>query len=623
MSQGAERTWSPGSLSGDIRSHPDRLLRDHLDGTYLLMSDISAYHGLEDIVPDDVLEAAGITHDLGKCHKLFQEHLDGKGEGVDHSLPSAWFTLDMAEKYRDSEETPLIWIMESVRRHHTHMDDASSAAGFWEAYTPEQYLERCGMMKKLVPSWTEFMTAEEWEGYADALFMNDESFINEKTWLFYRLLYSLLVTADRMDAVGIRSLKMDNIPVLKMPDFSSDKASPLNDWRSEVHNLCMKAAEKINKPGLFTLTLPTGAGKTITGLDIAHSMAEKWHGRTIIYAMPFISIIEQNSSVAKGLFGKENVQEDHSKGYIRVTEGNSKTPWSRMQNIFRYWRSPVVLTTMVQLWEAIYSPRANDSMDFHRLSNAVVIMDEPQTVNPRYWKGFGKTLQFLSDRLGTTFILMTATQPSSEIAPQTIEFPYNRHGYTVLPGKHGLESLPGLIAKHIDDFPDGSGLMVLNTRVSALQVYRMLKDKLPGPVLFLSTWMVPRHRRKIMEVLKYLEEKKIKHYLVSTQAVEAGVDLDFDWVFRDMGPLDSIIQVAGRCNRHCRKQKQGKVLVAELQTEKGRSYCNMVYDDLLLDSSRRYLQLPDSVNTFDESSVKSIVKEYYASLDDVLGKEPV
>ena len=627
MFQDVERNWSPGSLSGDIKSHPDRTLKDHLEGTFDLMKSLTEANKLEAFVPQEILKAVGTTHDLGKSHHLFQEYLNGRGKGVDHSLPSAWFTLNQARYYANSKDLPLIWMVESVRRHHTHMVDAKSSVRSWASYKPSMYLDHCVRMKELIPNWDEFMTAEEWEFYSDSLILDEEDFISEDHWLFYRLLYSLLITSDRMDAIGIRSLNVVNMPALKLPDFSSKEPSPLDEWRTEVHILCMKAVQNFNSPGLFTLTLPTGAGKTITGLDIAHTIAEQCQSKTIIYAMPFISIIEQNSSVAMELFGKDNVQEDHSKGYIQVEELNSKSPWSRMQNIFRYWRSPIILTTMVQLWDSIYSPKANDSMDFHRLSNAVVLMDEPQTVNPRYWSGFGKTLEFLSNKFGITFIMMTATQPhmihGTEIAPRTVEFPFNRHRYSVLPGKHELKSLPDLIDMHIDDFKVGSGLVVLNTRVSALQAYLMLKQILLGPVLFLSTWMIPRHRRKIMTCLRYLEKKSIQHYLISTQAVEAGVDLDFDWVFRDMGPLDSIVQVAGRCNRHSKKQNPGTVLVAELKNEKNKSFCDMVYDDILLDSSRTTLQQKDAVHVFEEASVSDMINSYYLEISERLKDEPI
>jgi CRISPR-associated endonuclease/helicase Cas3 len=165
--------------------------------------------------------------------------------------------------------------------------------------------------------------------------------------------------------------------------------------------------------------------------------------------------------------------------------------------------------------------------------------------------------------------------------------------------------------------------LVFNTRSSALKAYRQLKDLLNGPVLFLSTWMIPRHRKKIMACLKYLEKRGIRHYLIATQVVEAGVDLDFNWVFRDMGPLDSIVQVAGRCNRHKNDADIGKVLVAELVNEKDKPYCSQVYDDILLDSSRNNLKLEEQVNIFEESEIAKTVDAYYSEITDKLQSAPI
>jgi len=590
------------------------------------MKDLLQKQQGEKLIPDSILASVGMTHDLGKAHPLFQDYINNKGEGINHAFPSAWFTLNYARCFAENEKTPLIWMVESVRRHHTHMENADTSFAIWQNYKPKDFIAQKDKINKLVPNWQGFMTPENWEDFADSLILNAYNLVNENTWFFYRLLYSLLITADRMDAIGVTVSNEIFLPDFKPCDFSK-KITPVDDWRESIHTKCLASMEDINEPGLFTLTLPTGSGKTFTGLDISYRMAKKWDKKNIIYAMPFISIIEQNAYVAREIFREENVQEDHSSSYAELKEINLKEPWSRMKNLFRYWQSPVILTTMVQLWEAIYSPRANDSMDFHRLANAVVIMDEPQTINPRLWQGFGKTLEFLSEKMGTTFILMTATQPrmieGREIAPEKVEFPYNRHTYKILPGKYQIENISNLLEENIQQYREGSGLIVLNTRKSALWVYENLKDELPGKVLFLSTWMAPRHRRKIMAYLQYLEKMEIKHYLISTQAVEAGVDLDFDWVFRDMGPMDSIVQVAGRCNRHSARNRTGEVIVADLTNDKGKSFCKMVYDDILIDSSRTALQKKDSIHIFVENDVKNMVNNYYLEISERLTSEPV
>ncbi|AFM22197.1 CRISPR-associated helicase Cas3/CRISPR-associated endonuclease Cas3-HD [Acetomicrobium mobile DSM 13181] len=622
MLQSAGTMWSPGFLDGELKSHPERHLKDHLNGTYRLMSDMAQYHGLKSILPDIDIEIAGITHDLGKAHPLFQDYLNGRGDGIDHALPSAWFTLNLSKFHTNEDSFSDIWLAEAVRRHHTYMVDGGEALDFWVQHNKQAFKEQKDAMKKLVPTWNIFLSEEQWEDYAEALMLKRKKILNAQTWLFYRLLYSLLITADRMDAIGVRGLKMHHLPLFKEPDFSGRESSPLDAWRQQTREACIRSVDDIEHPGLFTLTLPTGAGKTITGLDIARRMAHKLGSKTIIYALPFISIVEQNSLVAKGLFGEEDVQEDHSLSTLVETSEKNQDPMTRMKTFFRYWDAPVILTTMVQLWESIYSPKANDTIDFHRLSDAVVIMDEPQTINPRYWHGFGETLQYLSDKLHTSYILMTATQPyiikGIELSPKGLSFPYNRHTYKILPHKYQLNELPSLLEDHIERLYEKSGLIVLNTRKSAVEVYRMIKNAMGAPVYFLSTWMTPHHRRLTMRLLRYLEKKKIQHYLVSTQVVEAGVDLDFDWVFRDLGPLDSVVQVAGRCNRHSRSERGGLVLVAELMNEQGKSFSNMVYDDILLDSSRSTLRQEDRINIFEENMAPIKVDSYYRDITERL-----
>jgi CRISPR-associated endonuclease/helicase Cas3 len=624
MSQNVATMWSPGSLAGNLNSHPGKLLKEHLEGTSLLMETLSQIHKTEKIIPEKILKFVGITHDIGKANLIFQKYLEGEGEGVVHASPSAWFTLNISKEFATNKKTPLIWITEVVKHHHTYMGNAENALKNWAQSIDFQKQKE--EMKRLIPSWNIFLTDEEWESYADSLIIEEKSLINEDSWLFYRMLYSLLVTADRMDALGIQTLSEKTLPSFNPPSFSPKKPTPLDSWRGKTHKKCIDSVNELEKPGLFTLTLPTGAGKTITGLDIAHEIAKKFNNKTIIYALPFISIVEQNSAVARNIFGGKNVQEDHSLSMLKGAREGAKSPWNQMKTLFRYWQSPVILTTMVQLWDAIYSPRANDTMDFHRLSNAVVIMDEPQSINPKYWYGLGETMTFLSKKLGTSFILMTATQPQifrgKELAPQNLQFPFNRHTYKVLPGKYYLDNIPQLLEKHIEDFDKHSGLIVLNTKKAAFKVYQIMKKHLNGPVLFLSTWMTPRHRRKTMRFLKYLEKKNIKHHLISTQVIEAGVDLGFDWVFRDMGPLDSIVQVAGRCNRHCKSTKPGTVLVAELQNENNRSFCAMVYNDILLDSSRTNLKKKE-INIFEEKDASLIINNYYNDISQKIADKDI
>ncbi|WP_334139711.1 CRISPR-associated helicase Cas3' [Thermovirga lienii] len=626
------KTLSLGSLLGDLESHPGRLLKDHLMGTWQLAKALSGRNCVP--VDEEHLKWVCLTHDLGKAKKEFQRYLQKKGGKVFHAEISAWFTF--------SATCDLI-CAEAVRKHHSKIDSFADISNYWanDDFDVDEVNET---ISSLLPNWSFAVSQSLLDDLYDRLLpteqildMSAQDLAYVHDWLRLKTIYSLFVTADRMDAMGIRRINMGPIPEWKPKVFPSN--APLAEWRSRVRQECLKKAETVSLPGIFTLTLPTGSGKTLIGLEMAYKWAKKMNLSNIIYALPFISIVEQNAQVASEVFGKDNVQEDHSLAYVKEDEkkkGKQEkdeedlTPERRMQSFFRYWDAPVTVTTLVQLWTSLFSPHANDSMNFHRLSNSVVIMDEPQTIDPQLWKEFGETLSFLSRKLNTTFLFMTATQPhiveGEELAPKDADKGRpSRYKCRFIPGVYSIKDLPDLLEKNVSKLDKGPGLIVMNTRKSALEAYNMLKDRLmdEGPVLFLSTWVAPKHRREILKKLISLEKEGVKRYLISTQVVEAGVDLDFEWVFRDLGPLDSIIQVAGRCNRHfLDEENAGEVVVAELMNPEDKNciFGSYIYDPVLLQASRKTLsKYPE----FDEKETAKMIDEYFRCMLDNLNHEPI
>ena len=626
------RTLLRGSLSGDLESHPGKRLIDHLLGTAELSRQIVEFHGLEDIAFD--VEAAALTHDPGKADPEFQKYLTGKGKGVNHSLPSSFFTFSLQQD--NAEPFDAFFSVEAVRRHHSKIEDWSTSSPFWANYRTSQ--KKIGEdMRALLPQWPCPLDERCWKNFIYAI--DDrypEDFPFPDYWLRLRSVLSVLVAGDRLDAVNVKATDLQPLPDFTPYPFPSaagmsERRRVTDAWRSEVAESCLRSVAEIRSPGLFTLTLPTGAGKTNIGLRTAHTLAKNLGYSTIVYALPFISIVEQNAKFAKDVFGVESVQEDHSLMLSRLDDGDeaeNEAPeydvsgegvdrtaaWRRSMRLFRYWGSPVIVTTMVQLWNTIFNPKAGATIDFHRLRSAVVLMDEPQGIDCHFWPELGKVLTFIHERWGTVFILMTATQPrifeGTELAP-SVRFPFNRHRYRFVEGRHLLSDLPGLLREHIPAFSESSGMLVFNTRGSARAAYELLKPLFgDAPVFMLSRWMTPWHRRETLDHIKELEQKGEPHYLIATQVVEAGVDLDFNWVFRDLAPLDSLIQVAGRCNRSAERE-DGVVLITALQNENGRSFAGPIYDDVLMDHTR--LLLEESPE-FDEGDVPDIVARYYEKI---------
>jgi CRISPR-associated endonuclease/helicase Cas3 len=609
-----------GSLLGEKRSHPEKLLIDHLRNVAEFAQALAANQNLE--LDKSLLTAIALTHDIGKVHEKFQKLLDSVGTGINHAKPSAWFTYSVTDD---------ILAAEIVCRHHTGLRNLDDLIADWAS---DQ--EGNKVMKSLLPDWPFTLGEDSFFNLQLYLYSNLKYETGIEHWFNLRLLYSLLIAADRMEAVGITSLPNKKIPGFSQPRLPS-RSEKIDAWRQNVKEACLQKAKKIEKPGVYTLTLPTGAGKTLTGLAIAYEWARRYHAKSIIYGLPFISIVEQTASVAKGVFGNENVQEDHSLAYGKGQEGEAvdyskeAAAWEKMSTLFRYWREPVVLTTMVHFWESLFNPKANRSMNFHRLCNAVVILDEPQTISPRYWKGFGQLLSYLSQKCNTFFLLMTATQPQiasqEELAPPNTFFPYNRHQYEITMDdsskaikKVKIDELAEILQDYLP-VKDYSGLVVVNRKKAAVQAYRVLEGlNLQAPILLLSGWVTPYKRRVILRYLKWLEKNRFRHYLVATQVVEAGVDLDFGWVFRDLGPLDSIIQVAGRCNRHSRKDFLGKVVVAELTDGRGHTSWRNIYDEILIDKTKEVLI---DKPVFSEQDVGIIVDKYYKKILDGLAEIPI
>lgn len=605
-------------------SHKDRRLEHHLLHSLELAEMIAARFGLE---IDQGAQRAILMHDLAKAHPLFQRHLLQHKGKFGHAEPSAALVFGL---------TGDLWCAEAVRRHHSNLNNLQDAMSFWSCWDYQkqvpEVLEKIPVwdgaeqvedkLGKRVERWSDLLpSADEWEELIFHKVLACELKHPELDWLRLRILYSLLVLADRYDAAVGDDISYEDL-VIDLDRVTAYAASlkgrPLAEWRQQVREeVFHKASKVLNSPGVYTLTLPTGAGKTLTGLQVAMMAAERMGATGIVYVLPFVSLVEQNVDVARSVFnGIATVREDHhlSTDTNNITE--EVTPQERFLAFFRYWKEPVVVTTLAKLWEVLYSPHGNDTMSFHRLSRAVVILDEPQAIPPKYWQGFGETLHWLAQQLGTVFILMTATQPEIakgiELTPRTYQFPRVRHCFHWQAEK---KSLPDLVEQLLEwGMREKSTLLVLNTRKEALLAYEELCRRGITP-FFLSSWVTPVDRRRILKQLQMKERAGERRWLVSTQVVEAGVDLDFQMAFRDLGPLDSIIQVAGRCNRHgC--SEPGKVFIVELHDQNGRSYASYVYDSNLLVATRAILK-----ENFDEQDCPDLVSSYYRKVREITAND--
>ena len=393
-----------------------------------------------------------------------------------------------------------------------------------------------------------------------------------------RMLHSALVDADALDAEAHSSpqesasrvtspaiAKLSNLFEQSQRQLMHGKTGDVNRMRAKVYEACLNAAEM--PQGVFSLTVPTGGGKTRSSMAFALRHALCHDLRRVIVALPYTSIIEQNAQVYRGIFGDRAVLEHHSSvRRSRTTEEAEATEaWRRLAS--DNWDAHIVVTTTVQLLESLFTNQNGRCRKLHNIVDTVVILDEVQTLPPHLLKPTLDILQHLVDDYGVTLVLSTATQPSflsrdgfeglkavREIIPNCSQiFGGLRRASYELPRqeKWNWDRVAGEAGAH------SRVLIIVNTIHDA---QRLLDSLDRTDVLHLSTRLCAMHRRAILAEVHRRLNREIPVCLVSTQVVEAGVDIDFPVVFRAIGPLDRIIQAAGRCNREG-KLESGHVVV--------------------------------------------------------------
>ena len=424
-----------------------------------------------------------------------------------------------------------------------------------------------------------------------------------------RMLFSAVVDADRLHSEETRNCaqwavrqatKVNSLPELRsrLEDHLStlNTSREINRIRNQVSAECRKAAQE--KPGFFDLTVPTGGGKTFASMRFAlhHAIC---HGmRRIIYVIPYTSIIDQNADEFRKVFDSDgrtrNVLEHHSN-----LEPKKETPESRL--LAENWDAPIVITTSVQFFESLYTNKATRCRRLHSIRNSVIILDEVQTVPVRYLQAITWALEELVANHGCTVVLCTATQPVLDSVRIDGEGALDNHRIGLINVRSIVRDPAGLYKslKRVQVIPVPSTkplsvvevaeqiraraskrtsiLSIVNTKRNAAALFAELKDDvaLEGRLFHLSTAMCPQHRRDVMEIVKNCAAyaRKVGTHapiLVSTQLVEAGVNLDFDVVFRAMAGVDSIAQAAGRCNREgALLPTLGKTYVYEAEEQLG------------------------------------------------------
>ena len=569
-----------------------QLLRAHLVGSCTLAKKIFTFQKPWLLLPHQELILKMVQeHDTGKNTSFFQDKLEGKRKDnlTNHSFLGGICFWAAQEKSIES-----FLCSHAIMRHHTSLDILKS---FWEKNV---YLES---QEDILKKQLEDLLGREILVFLSREMVNDicnnlgrinhslkqyvQAVLKEKSarnFFFLQGVYSVLLQADRKDSADWqKEIKFCSFPPAGIDAYlesvyGKNVDALKNQARQEsLQVLKGMSKEEIQNTYFYTLTAPTGLGKTLISIQAALYLREQLynmfgtHSR-IIYAVPFINIAEEVAEILKKVFGQELTLTYH------YTAGKEKSLTEEEESIDQVylemlcWDRDIILTSFVQLFHSIVSDNSKQLLKFISVSNSIVILDEVQSV-PDHLKGFvGAVMQKMAEYYGTRFILCTATQPrlmdfAEKVSGDNVNFvELLPDGKKYFPGveqgliKERTKMVPYLERKLTPEeflkffkerYNGGSAVVIVNTIDSSRKIYKLLDKEYPGKVVYLSTALTPKDRRETINFIQKNISQGI--ILVSTQAIEAGVNLDFDLGFRALAPWESLIQSAGRVNRFGKK----------------------------------------------------------------------
>jgi len=641
-------------------------------------------------VLNDLLKILSFAHDFGKVTPYFQKyirnpHKKKSGPLARHSLLSAVVGYRLAkhyfDAYRDAQKLSL-FVYVAIKRHHGNLHsiedefltfsdqdqelllkqvrsiDFSMLEKTWEPLAREFPSGLAGVLpftREKLENWINDMTEELNQVSLWWLFNEDknQSFLGDKNepqaeysldnYFRFLYIYSLLLDADKSQA-GIREYHRNSVELGMnlVDDYKKHKQkhnqwdnTGLNDFRNMAYKEISDNLSLADQGNLFKITLPTGMGKTLAAYNFAFRLRDKrlkdrGIPPKIIYALPFLSVIDQNYDVLsdimelQGLTGHNILAKHHHLADPVYTMGKGDDEITYSPNasklLIEGWASEVVVTTFIQLFETLIGWRNSCLRRFHNLAHAIIILDEIQALPVSYWQLAQHVLEYMINNMNVDIILVTATQPKI--------FTGNMNPLELVNAEKYFGNMDRILMK-VDLFPrtvrefadlikeelqrqkDKSFLFIFNTIASAKEFYQLLVKMVDEPVAFLSTGVVMKDRSLR---IKDIKDRKYR-FVVSTQLVEAGVDIDFDVVYRDFAPMDSINQAAGRCNRNDRYNQNGPGehrgivnIIYLVRENKKRSYASLIYNNTSLDITKRILEGKGVVS---ESELLDLIDLYF------------
>lgn len=551
---------------------------------------------------------AGLWHDLGKFAPEWQVYLKAKSDPhnddvygkVDHSTAGAQFSVKA----------------HSLFGHLLGYGIAAHHCGLLDVQTNGSSCQEMRLQKQDIPKVDNAPTVITHRSIPDFppfLMKIMHADRNPFSAAFYtRLLFSCLVDADFLateafmnpngargrnappsDALG----QIDQLLSAKIKAFGKPTSDDIvNYQRAKVVNDCEHASNE--SPGLFTLTVPTGGGKTLSSLHFGLKHALKYGQQRIIYVVPFTSIIEQNAEVIRDI-----VAPLQNESFTPLIEHHAslspekETEQSRLAA--ENWDAPIIITTAVQFFESLFAAKTSRNRKLHNIANAVIILDEAQGLPVNYLTPCLRSLQELTDYYNTTAVLCTATQPAINYDESEFNIGLKNCREIIQDPQALFNALKRVEINDIGQQTDAQlsqrileseqALCIVNRRQHAQNLFQLI-PKGAGRY-HLSALMCPEHRSQILATIRQRLDKKQPVRLISTQLIEAGVDIDFPVVYRALAGLDSIAQAAGRCNRNGKQSQPGQTYIFRPEDQKAEAFVREtaqvssqvidLYDDLL------------------------------------------
>lgn len=566
----------PASEASFLAHTPNGRDWDYLVPHLRRVAELSRQFG-KAIGAEEIASTIGLWHDLGKLAPEFQHYIREVAQGrqaqrAPHSVLGALFAHAVLTRLN----LPWQEIALSIAGHHSGLADRASleqellhavAASETTVNEIRRFVNDFGLVPESIERLQAELIADRTAHHREMLVRMLLSALRDADWLATEEHFS----PDTGDArrrwpslaeVGGRFESARRQMFAQVPDTA------LNSVRIKVHKACIAASS--GPRAIYRLTVPTGGGKTLSSLAFALGHAETHALRRVIVALPYTSIIDQTARVYRDVLGADAVLEHHSQ--VEAPADEDESPEAvRLRLATENWDAPVIVTTTVQLFESLMHRRTSRVRKIHNIAGSVLILDEVQTLPPGLLAPINDVLKTLVDDYGVTLVLSTATQPAFEGVPGLREL----GGIEIVPGyREHFEQLRRVeyrrlpepvtweqLAKTVSN--EARAMVVLNTRRDAMRLIDAFSDERRNSAFHLSALLCGVHRRKVLDDIKSRLNGSKPVLLISTQVVEAGVDISFPVVFRAVGPLDRIVQAAGRCNREGELPGLGSVVIFE------------------------------------------------------------